>query len=338
LLASICYHEQWLRSNLPAHHALFSTYLFASDAVDRLKPCVIAGRSHCTLTRMSATGIPPHLTMTNELTNVVAQTQILRERILSKCTELPSALVDVMLSKFSINGAIPVTMDNLEALLNDRFNQIKVDIRNALPPSPPTPTSALHITDWNLDPRFHLWTWGEKLRMVPQGWKLPSTDVKSTWNLWYFGHVHDKIRPLRHLKKADLAKGPQITQLSKANGAMKAIAQVMVDMKLAESIEEVTKLSAEESSAAFDRAIVELMERVKKDSTRGRGRWMEMSIPTLYDHICNLRQHNAKRKRAEQEDEKDEKENEEEEEEKEEERTRRRRSGWLIDAVSRMMG
>lgn len=246
-----------------------------------------------------------------------------------------------MLSKFSINGAIPVTMDNLKALLNDRFSQMKVDIRNALPPSNPIPTSALHnITDCNLDPRFYLWAWGEQLHMVPQGWKLPSTDVKSTWNLWYFGHVHDKIRPLRHLKKADLAKGPQITQWSKANGVMKAIAQVMVDLKLVKSIEEVTKLSPEESSAAFDRAIVELMERVKKDSTRGRGRWMEMSISTLYDHICNLRQHNAKRKRDEQEEENEEKENKEkeEEEEKEEERPRRRRSGWLIDAVSRMMG
>ena len=250
-----------------------------------------------------------------------------------------------MLNKFSINGAIPVTMENLEALLNDRFNQMKVDIRTALPPNTPTPTSALHnITDCNLDPRFHLWAWGEQLHMVPQGWKLSFTDVKSTWNLWYFGHVHDKIRPLRHLKKADLAKGSQITQWSKANGVMKAIAQVMVDMKLVESIEEVTKLSAVESSAAFDRAIVELMERVRKDSTRGRGRWMEMSISTLYDHICNLRQRNAKRKRDEQEEEKEEKENEEEDEkeeeeeeekEKEEERERRRRSGWLIDKLYR---
>ena len=27
LLASICYHEQWLRSTLPTHHPLFATYL-----------------------------------------------------------------------------------------------------------------------------------------------------------------------------------------------------------------------------------------------------------------------------------------------------------------------
>lgn len=68
---------------------------------------------------------------------------------------------------------------------------------------------------------------------------------------------------------------------------------------------------------------------------------MEMSIPTLYDHICILR-NSAKRKGAEEEEEeeKDEKENEEEDEENEEERSRsrKRRSGWLVDAVSRMMG
>ena len=43
LVASICYHEQWLRSTLPAHHPLFAMYLFASGCVSSLKVFVIAG-------------------------------------------------------------------------------------------------------------------------------------------------------------------------------------------------------------------------------------------------------------------------------------------------------
>jgi len=50
LLASICYHEQWLRSTLPSHHPLFATYLFASGCVNSLKEHVIAGRSRCSIT------------------------------------------------------------------------------------------------------------------------------------------------------------------------------------------------------------------------------------------------------------------------------------------------
>lgn len=83
LLASICYHETWLRSTLPAHHPLFATYLFASGEVTRLKLWVVAGRNHCPLTGMQATGIPPHLVMSNELTDVARQTEITREALLN---------------------------------------------------------------------------------------------------------------------------------------------------------------------------------------------------------------------------------------------------------------
>ena len=90
---------------------------------------------------------------------------------------------------------------------------------------------------------------------------------------------------------------------------MTAVADMMVEMKLVESRAAVTKLSAADSSAAFDKAIVALMERVKGGVTGQRGRWTEMAIPTLYEHVCNMR----KRKRQETEA----KEREEEEEEKE---------------------
>ena len=299
LLASICYHEQWLRSTLPAHHPLFATYLFASGCMSSLKEFVIAGRSRCSITGMLATGIPPHLAMSNELTDVVKQTQVLREELLAKCTELPSELVNVMLSRFIVNGAIPVTMDDIKALLNNVLTQMRAEIRDALPAATHTPASP-ESTDPLADPRFQLWMWRGKMHMVPEGWRFPSTDVKATWNLWHFGHVHERIRPLRYLKKADLINASQITVWSKCRSVMKAIATEMVEMKLVQSLEEVEKLSAVDSSAAFDRAIVQLMEKVKAGSTRGRGRWMEMSIPTLYDHVGKVRE--RKRKRQEEGD------------------------------------
>jgi hypothetical protein len=250
--------------------------------------------------------------MSNELTDVVKQTQVLREKLLVKCTELPSELVNVMLSKFTVNGAIPVTADDLKVLLTNVLTQMRVELRAALPASThaaasPQPTDPLG------DPRFQQWVWGGKFHMVPEGWRFPSTDVKATWNLWHFGHVHEKIRPLRHLttddlmikkKKADevkepyevkeadrlgeaddLKKGPDVPVLSKCRGVMKAIAQEMVKMKLVQSLREVEKLSAVESADAFDRAFVQLMEKVKPGSTREQARWMEMKITTLYDYM-----------------------------------------------------
>ena len=188
LVASICYHEQWLRSTLPAHHPLFAMYLFASGCVSSLKVFVIAGRGRCSISGMQATGIPPHLAMSNELTDVVKHTQMLRDELMTKCSELPSALVNVMLSRFTVNGAIPVTVDDIKALLNSVLTQMRAELRDALPAATHTPASSQPV-DPLADPRFHLWTWRGKMHMVPEGWRFPYIDVKATWKLWHFGHV-----------------------------------------------------------------------------------------------------------------------------------------------------
>lgn len=131
--------------------------------------------------------------------------------------------------------------------------------------------------------------------MVPEGWRFPSTDVKSTWNLWHFGHVHDRVRPLRYLKKVDLTGASQCTLWSKCRGVMKAVAAEMVEMKLVQSGEEVKKMSAVDSSVAFDRVIAHLVEKAKAGSTRGSRRWTEMSISTLYDRLRSVREKKRKR-------------------------------------------
>jgi hypothetical protein len=299
LLASICYHEPWLRTALPAHHPLFHTYLFASGEMQTLQSLVITGRSRCPLTGMQATGVPQHLVMSNELVDIAKQTAALKDALLAKCTELPAELASVMLSRFSINGAIPVTIDDIKILLNNAVNKMRTELRDAIPATTTTSPSPKQFTDADADPRFQLWTWKGRLHMVPEGWQFPSTDVKATWNLWYYGHVHDRIRPLRHLKKADLQGSAQVTLWSKTNGVMGAIAATMVERKVAETAEGVARLSATESAAAFDGAIVQLMEKVKAGSTQGRGRWMEMSIGTLYNKLKDVRLE-RKRKRDEE--------------------------------------
>jgi hypothetical protein len=296
LLASICHHEQWLRSSLPAHHPLFNTHLFASGDVSVLKAHVIAGRSRCPLTGMLATGVPSHLVLSNEMSAVVQQTEILKDALLEKCTQLPAQLATVMLSRFSINGAIPVTIDDIKLLLNNAVNQMRTELRDAIPAAATSTSLSLSATDDPTDPRFIMRPWKDgQLHMVPEGWRLPAVDVKATWNLWHHGHVQDRIRPLRKLRKADLLK-VDVPRWSKANGVVAAVTTAMVEMKIVEVAEDVMKLSAEASSAAFDDAIVWLMEKARQGSTRGRGRWMEMTPATLYKYL--KRRHQRKRKRG----------------------------------------
>ena len=301
LLASICYHEQWLRELLPAHHPLFNTYLFASGAVAILKSHVLTGCGFCPVTGLTATGIPPHLAITNELTRAMQQTSLMKEALLSKCAELPSELVNVLLSKFSINGALPVTLSDLKAVLQEAVAVMRTELRQALPPtSSRAPAAPLHPDH---DLRFDTWHWAEHFHPVPEGWVFPSIDAKAMWNLWHFGHVGDRIRPLRHLVMMDI-KEEHVPTWSKASQVMRLIAEVMVEMGMVQSMRDVEKLSAADSAEAFDRAIVRVMELAKEGSTRGKRRWMEMVVSTMYTLTGPLRkkrkQERKERSRANQ--------------------------------------
>jgi hypothetical protein len=296
LLASICYHEDWLRSTLPARHPLFSTPLFTSGALDPLKLHVLSGCYRSALSGVIATGIPPHLAMSNELTAVVKQNEVMKAELLSKCAALPSDVANVLLSKFSINGAIPVTLEDLKAVVAQAVSQMNSHLRDALPDAERASAPPVAV-DPSSDPRFHLWQWGGRLHPVPEGWRLASTDVMSTWRLWYFGNVAERFRPLRHLKKVDLADDGQVTQWAKTNGVMRALTEQMVSMGLVDSADGVGRLSEDDATAAFTRAIVALMEQLKPGATQRRGRWTEMRLPTLYQHVLGMR----KRKREEAE-------------------------------------
>jgi hypothetical protein len=61
----------------------------------------------------------------------------------------------------------------------------------------------------------------------------------------------------------------------------------------------VEALSAKDSAEAFDRAIVQLMERVRVGSTRGKRRWVEMSIPTMYTLVGPTRKRRREEQRSE---------------------------------------
>ena len=299
MLASICYHEEWLRATLSPRHPIFASHLFASGSIPALKIHITTGSSRCVLTGMLATGIPPHLVLSNDMTDVAKQTVMLKDEILNKCKELPAELVTVLMSRFSINGALPVTLDDMQRMINTVITQMRAELRDALPTAaaplltpPPLPL------DGDTDPRFQLWQWKGQLHMVPEGWQFPSTNVKATWHQWHYGHVQDRVRPLRRLRKADLQGNANITLWSKTNGVMTRIAEEMVAMEMANDAAEVTRWTAEESSVAFDGAIVQLMEKLKAGSTTRRGRWMEMSVATMYKHLKGERD-DKKRRREE---------------------------------------
>jgi len=305
LLASICYHETWLKQTLPPDHPLFSSYLFSSGQVPILKPFVVAGRSRCPLTGMQATGIPSHFILSNELSNVAQQTKQLKTAVLEQCAQLPEQLTNTMLQRFHVHGAIPLTADDMRAMMSQFTAQLRSEFQQLVSssgsPAASSSSAAANSNDVEFDPRFTTWTWKGRVHPVPEGWKFPATDVKATWNLWHFGHVGDRIRPLRHLRKWDLdGTAKQIALWSKTSGVMSEIARVMVEEDMAMTVDEVRRWQQDVSTAAFDGAIVKLIEKMKEGATKAKGRWMEMQIPTLYSYTQRLRKERKRQRDEEQ--------------------------------------
>jgi hypothetical protein len=292
LLASICHHEGWLRSTLPADHPLFVSPLFASGMLDSLRPHVLSGCYRSALTGLTATGIPPHLAMSNELTAVMRETEAMKLQLLSQYASLPSEVVTVLLNKFTIQGAIPVTLDDLKSLLAQAVSQMNTHMRDALPDSARASAPAAAADPSSDGEGYRRWLWGSPnaFHPVPEGWRLTSTDVMSTWRLWHFGIPAERIGPLRRLRTADLADAAQRSQCSKTRGVMEAITAQLISMGLVESELGIGRLSVDDATMSFTGAVAALVERLKPGATRRRGRWNEMRIPTLYQHVLNMQE------------------------------------------------
>ena len=289
LLASVCHHEEWLRSTLPAHHPLFASPLFASGALTTLKSHVLSGCHREAGSGSMATGLPPHLTMSNELIAVAKQTEDVKERLLSLYATLPSEVASILLNRCTIQGVIPVTLDEIKALLAQAVSQMNANMREALPDAARAPAPAAAVDSASDGDGYRRWLWGGRFHPVPEGFRLTSTDVMSTWRLWHFGIPAEHVGPLRRLKKFDVVGPGQQTQWTKTNGVMHAITEQLVSVGVVESAEGIGRLSEDEATTAFTRAFAALMEQLKVGATRRRGRWMESSIATLYDRVLAWR-------------------------------------------------
>lgn len=113
--------------------------------------------------------------------------------------ELPSKIVDEVLTHVTVEGAVPVTTSSIERLLANALRPITTQLAQLqhIPPvqvgapadPPPAPAS-----------RFDTFTWGERMHPVPKDFKCPNCNVATTWALWFYGHGVHRIAPYRTFK------------------------------------------------------------------------------------------------------------------------------------------
>ncbi len=212
LLASLLFHEQFLRRNLDSRHPLFQARVFANNyLLQQLKQSILTGIGKCPNTGMIATGIPPHLAIAAEMDQLRNKLTHLEEEV----NALPvktAQVVDAELRKeFVINGVAPLTAAMVDEKLA-KLQTIVLDSQQSLIAAigkSNTPTSSVS-SQQDATHEWSAFNWNDGLlcHFVPKGFRLPSNlSLRLAWDLWYCGQKNyngvqgQNIRPYRLLSR-----------------------------------------------------------------------------------------------------------------------------------------
>ena len=117
----------------------------------------------------------------------------------------------MLMEHFKVDGVAPVNMADIQQLLHVRQQEIldrmeQILKQNAVGNGPVLSQTSLTCNgSSSVSPRdsgviYKYFSWGEKLqRLVSQGFIFPKVDVKTMWNLWYFGYSGQQIHPYKEL-------------------------------------------------------------------------------------------------------------------------------------------
>lgn len=195
LLASLVYHKQWLVNTLPNAHPLFNSRVWSSPIFDSLSDKVLSGNGHNATSGLTATGIPPHVLIANEIAQlrsefgdqlrehrlaVISKLDEQRVEFNGKLEELPMKLKECLLQNFAIEGIVPITAEqvvsmissvqtNILAAMQEQAEATSRAIAGAATRSTP-PISVDNSTEQNADWK---WLWGGRFHPVPRGYIFP---------------------------------------------------------------------------------------------------------------------------------------------------------------------
>jgi hypothetical protein len=182
LLASLVYHKDWLLSSLPRTHPLFLSKVWTSHVMTLVQPHLLTGTGTCEITRMAASGIPPHIVITNRIHIMEISMDRLKldmqrqfEVVAASFENLPKKLTAEMLSHFQVNGAVPLTETMVASMLTD----FKADILSAIAGTsaasqarPPASQELLPVLPASQQ-SWNSYTWGGRIHPVPSDFVFP---------------------------------------------------------------------------------------------------------------------------------------------------------------------
>lgn len=282
LFASIVFHEEFLRKELSEMHPLWNQRVFTKiyqgvTIVDTMKGRVLTGTGCCASSTMVATGIPSHLAIAHELSELKQELTKLKESherdmkasvdtMVSKMDMLPDRLRECLIQHFIVDGVAPVNVADIQRMIASSQEMIMAQIREAMALSSRTgdvtaPGETGRVPNSSAL-NFRVFYWKGRFRCVPEGFEFPSTDVKTMWDPWHYGHAGLEIQPYKNLMNghaSDLVTDLEKVNLSRASKVMKKIYEIAVAKGYLEEGVNVSELPREDSDRVIDKAYTLLL-------------------------------------------------------------------------------
>jgi hypothetical protein len=134
LLASVCYHHDFLLQMLDGRHPFFQSALWRSGHISRLASEVINGIGSHVTSGLRATGVPPNVILAQEIHAIGEKLVCLQGAfgdfrkqvsadINSLNSSIPKGVSDRILDEIQIQGLQPLTKDSVLELVRDASRQ-----------------------------------------------------------------------------------------------------------------------------------------------------------------------------------------------------------------------
>ncbi len=303
LLASLIFHMDFVRETLSPHHPLFQQRVYTSGIELKLRPLILTGHFSHPVSRMKATGIPIHVLLNKKLNDLQGSVDILNDSLASKFQELksqiPQAVCDLVLAQCQVNGAVPITAEQVSAMLRDFLSQFLLAKQNDAIVLPPVND----VAAGNVNDLGKLWTWGGGLHMVPETFHFPKCNVRTMWDLWWVGNPALQIQPYRKLRADDLKVITEKKGLAKARVVMNVMcgySGVENNVRIGETFLQMTSVDRDSKFAIAFKLLCD--EAYRNSEALDQRRVGEFSYFTFYDLLKQIKRPRKKTKRIREED------------------------------------
>ena len=271
LLASLYYHEEYLRENLDINHPIFlcKAWNCTNPKVLRLRERIYCCERYCPDTNMIASGIPQMLVLSEKVERLekrleTVETTIVdvKEELISCINAIPQAVSDLLRQEHQVEDR-PVSYADMMQLtrvneekheanyitIKGMLDSIRVDVdttsSNSHSSSNLTVSSTTVPIAQNTAYVLHQWRgafhigWDVDFR-VPQ-----DTNITVMWNLYHYGSSNPLYPPYNQLNGKDLMCGNNSTLFSKCRTVIKGIVAMAFQEEIftIEGVPSTTKLS-----------------------------------------------------------------------------------------------